>query len=169
MKVFTVINVNFDAMQDLSIGSTWSTLEEAFKDAIEDVVRVEGKDVKVHNYVIEGFQGLETVTTRLTNNNSLGSDYGISYRSSWGNYSCARMIIEREVKQAIKPISPVDLSTQSLESLIELKKQINITIEQSSPMTASDKAMYDQALAECDKWIPFREREREAQVSALEN
>jgi hypothetical protein len=97
METFIVLDINFAAMQDISIGSVYSSLEDAFDAALEDVVNKDGKDIKIHGYSIEGY---ESTDNRLTNNNSLGSDYGVSYKSSYGNYPCCRMIVKRIVKGA---------------------------------------------------------------------
>ena len=97
MDMFIVLDINFAAMQDISVGSVYSSLEEAFKVALEDVVNHSGKDIKIHNYSIEGY---ESTNNRLTNNNSLGSEYGVSYKSNYGGYPCCRMIVQRTVKGA---------------------------------------------------------------------
>lgn len=97
METFIVLDINFAAMQDISIGSVYFSLEDAFNAALEDVVNKDGKDIKIHGYSIEGY---ESTDSRLTNNNSLGSNYGVSYKSSYGNYPCCRMIVKRTVKGA---------------------------------------------------------------------
>ena len=95
MDMFIVLDINFAVMQDISVGSVYSSLEEAFKVALENVVSHNGKDIKIHNYSIEGY---ESTNNRLSNNNSLGSEYGVSYKSVYGNYPCCRMIVKRTVK-----------------------------------------------------------------------
>lgn len=91
MEVFIVVDINFKAMEDISIMGAHTSLSLAFKQAIEDVERKEGKEVFVHNHKIEGYT---TKESRVTNNNSLGSDYGVTYKSKYGNYPCARIIIK---------------------------------------------------------------------------
>jgi len=97
MDVFMILDVNFAFMQDISVGSVYSSLEEAFEVALKDVVSKDGKDIKIHGYSIEGY---ESTDDRLTNNNSLGSQYGVSYKSDYGNYPKCRMIVKRTVKGA---------------------------------------------------------------------
>ena len=95
MKVYVIINVNFEVMEETSVDSVYASLDDAFQAAIEDVESHDGKNIKLHNYVLDGY---EATQVRLTNNNSLGSQYGVSYNSYWGSYRCARMIVECEVK-----------------------------------------------------------------------
>ena len=97
MKIYMILDVNLSVMEDISVGSVYFNLEEAFKVALEDVVNKNGKDIKVHNYSIEGY---ESTNNRISNNLSLGSDYGVSYTSYYGSYPCCRMIVERTVKGA---------------------------------------------------------------------
>lgn len=96
-KIYMILDVNFDAIQDISIMGVFDNKEVAFAAALADVEQKDGKDVLIHNHTMPGYN---TTDKRLTNNNSLGSDYGISYRSYYGNYHCCRMIIERELKNA---------------------------------------------------------------------
>ena len=97
MDVFMILDINLSVMEDISVGSVYSSLEDAFEVALKDVVSKDGKDIKIHGYSIEGY---ESTDSRLTNNNSLGSEYGVSYKSSYGNYPCCRMIVKRTVKGA---------------------------------------------------------------------
>jgi len=97
MKVYIILDVNLDAMQDISVGSVYFSKEEAFSAALESVLSTSGTNIKVHNYSIEGY---DSTDRRISNNNSLGSDYGVSYKSSYGSYPCCRMIVERTVKGA---------------------------------------------------------------------
>ena len=98
MNTFTIVDYNFKAPEDISIGASYTTLEKAFEVALSDVVGVNGKNITLHNApkCIEG--DYTRIDSRLTNNNSLGTPYGISYYSNWGNYPCSRMIMKREVK-----------------------------------------------------------------------
>lgn len=93
--VFLMLDVNFQVMDDIQIVGTFSSLESAFAHAYADITSKNGKNLKVHNYQIEGE---ETTIHRLSNNNSLGSQYGISYKSYYGDYRCCRMIIPQRVK-----------------------------------------------------------------------
>ena len=97
MDVFMILDINFAVMQDISVGSVYSSLEEAFKVALKDVVSKDGKHIKIHGYSIEGYESTDNI---LTNNNSLGSQYGVSYKSNYGNYPSCRMIVKRTVKGA---------------------------------------------------------------------
>jgi hypothetical protein len=96
MEIFIIVDVNFKVMEDISVMSTHTSLELAFRQAIKDVEQKEGKDIFVHNHKIEGYT---TKESRVTNNNSLGSDYGVTYNSKYGNYPCARMIIKKTLNQ----------------------------------------------------------------------
>lgn len=95
MKIYMILDINFAVMQDISVGSVYSSLEDAFEVALKDVVSKDGKDIKIHNYSIEGY---ESTDREISNNNSLGSKYGVSYKSNYGNYPCCRMIVERSIK-----------------------------------------------------------------------
>jgi hypothetical protein len=95
MKVYMILDVNLSVMEDISVGGVYSSMEDAFKVALEDVVSKSGKDIKIHGYSIEGY---DSTDSRISNNNSLGSEYGVSYLSDYGNYPCCRMIVERTVR-----------------------------------------------------------------------
>lgn len=82
-------------MDDISIAGTFSSLKSAFEYALADIKQKHGRNLLVHNYEIEGESN---TNNRLTNNNSLGSDYGISYKSDYGGYPCCRMIVPQKVK-----------------------------------------------------------------------
>lgn len=94
--VFLVLDINFKVMDDTMVRGTFSSLNAAFANAYADITSKNGKNIKVHNYQIEGE---ETTTNRLSNNNSLGSSYGISYKSYYGDYPCCRMIIPQRVRE----------------------------------------------------------------------
>ena len=94
-RVFIVLDINFKSMVDTSFRGTFSSIEAAFEFAYNDVKLKDGKNILVHNYQIDGEQSTETY---LTNHNSLGSIYGISYNSYYGSYPCCRMIIESKIK-----------------------------------------------------------------------
>lgn len=98
-KVFIVIDVNFEVMDDISIPCVFGTLGAAFDYAIKDVENKNGKDIKLHGYspAEVSSHGYLISSSRVTNNNSLGSDYGVTYKSHYGSYPCARMIMERKV------------------------------------------------------------------------
>lgn len=95
MDVFMILDINLSVMEDISVGSVYSSLEDAFEVALKDVVSKEGKDIKIHGYSIEGY---ESTDSRISNNNSLGSEYGVSYKSNYGSYPCCRMIVKRTVR-----------------------------------------------------------------------
>lgn len=90
-----ILDINLAVMQDISVGSVYSSLEDAFEVALKDVVNKNGKDIKIHGYSIEGY---ESTDSGISNNNSLGSEYGVSYKSSYGNYPSCRMIVKRTVR-----------------------------------------------------------------------
>jgi hypothetical protein len=93
-KIFIVIDINLAITQDVSIPCVFGNIEDAFKYALDDVIKKDGRDIKVHGCEIEGYI---STTDRISNNNSLGSNYGVSYKSYYGGYPCARMIMERKV------------------------------------------------------------------------
>ncbi len=79
------------------IKGTYSTLEDAMKASLEDVISKQGKNIKSHGFEIEG---IEYTNNRISNNMSLGSNYGVSYNSNYGNYPCCRMVIPQKIKGA---------------------------------------------------------------------
>jgi hypothetical protein len=93
--VYLVLDINFKVMDDISVMGTYASLDVAFAEACAEVKSVNGKNILFHNYFTKGE---ECVLARLTNNNSLGSDYGISYNSEYGNYPCCKMITPQKVK-----------------------------------------------------------------------
>jgi len=97
MKVYIVLDVNFAAMQDTSVGKVYLSKEEAFNNALDHVLYEKGIDIKIHNHSIEGY---ESTDSRIVNN-CLGSNYGISYKSQYyENSPSYKMIIERILKGA---------------------------------------------------------------------
>lgn len=94
-SVFIIISVNFNAPKDTSVMAVYSSLESAMKAALEDVINCGGKNIKSHHFEMEG---IELSTLRISNNNSLGSNYGITYNSQYDGYPCCRMVIERIIR-----------------------------------------------------------------------
>lgn len=97
MKVYIVLDINLAVMQEMSVESVYLSKEEAFNNALDHVLYEKGIDIKIHNHSIEGY---ESTDSRLSNNNCLGSNYGISYKSNYGNYPCCKMIVEKILKGA---------------------------------------------------------------------
>ena len=95
--VFLVLDINFKVMEDTMVKGTYATLEDAMKASLEDVISKQGKDIICHGYQLEE---IEYTNNRLTNHNSLGSNYGVSYKSYYGNYPCCRMVIPQKIKGA---------------------------------------------------------------------
>lgn len=94
-KVYIVIDINLKVADDTSIPCIFASKADAFDYAIKNIVSVNGQNILIHNHQIAGYA---TVDNRISNGCSLGSDLGISYKSYYGSYPCARMIMEREVK-----------------------------------------------------------------------
>jgi hypothetical protein len=96
--VFLVLDINLKVMDDTSVKGTYDTLEAAMQASLEDVISKNGKNIKSHGFQIEG---IEYTNNRISNNMSLGSNYGVSYNSNYGNYPCCRMVIPQKVKSFI--------------------------------------------------------------------
>lgn len=96
--VFLVLDINLKVMDDTSVNGTYDTLEAAMKTSLKDVLSKNGKDIKCHGFQLEG---IEYTNNRISNNNSLGSNYGISYNSYYGDYPCCRMVIPQKVKSSL--------------------------------------------------------------------
>jgi hypothetical protein len=95
--VFLVLDINLKVMEDTMIKGTYSTLEDAMKASLKDVISKQGKNIKSHGFEMEG---IEYTNNRISNNMSLGSNYGVSYNSDYGNYPCCRMVIPQQIKGA---------------------------------------------------------------------
>ena len=93
--VWVVLDLNLKVMDDTSLRGTYETLESAMKESLKDILSKDGKNVKTHNFLIEG---VEYTEQRVSNNLSLGSDWGITYNSKYGNYPCCRMVIRQNIK-----------------------------------------------------------------------
>ena len=93
--VFIVVDVNLVVPIDTSIMAVFQTLQEAMQYSLDDVISHNGKNIKSHNFNMEG---IEYSKNRVSNNACLGSDYGITYNSYWGNYPCSKMVITRELR-----------------------------------------------------------------------
>lgn len=93
--VFLVLDINLKVMDDTCVRGTYNTLESAMQDSLKDVISKQGNNIKSHGFQIEG---IEYTNDRISNNNSLGSNYGITYNSFYGNYPCCRMVIPQKVK-----------------------------------------------------------------------
>lgn len=95
--VFVVLDMNLKVLEDSSIMGTYDSLEAAMKASLNDIISKEGKNIKSHGFQIEN---VEYTNNRISNNYSLGSNYGISYNSLYGHYPCCRMVIPQKVKTA---------------------------------------------------------------------
>jgi hypothetical protein len=93
--VFLVLDINLKVMDDTMVRGTYSSLEDAMEASLQDVLSKQGNDIKCHGFNIEG---VEYTNDRISNNNSLGSKYGVSYKSFYGNYPCCRMVIPQTIK-----------------------------------------------------------------------
>lgn len=96
--VFLVLDINLKVMEDTMVFGTYNTLEDAMKASLKDVISKKGKEIKSHGFQLDG---IEYTNNRISNNNSLGSNYGVSYKSYYGNYPCCRMVIPQEVKSSL--------------------------------------------------------------------
>jgi hypothetical protein len=95
--VFLVLDINLKVMEDTMVKGTYDSLEDAMKASLEDVVSKKGKDIKSHGFQLDN---VEYTNNRISNNNSLGSNYGVSYKSYYGDYPCCRMVIPQKVKSS---------------------------------------------------------------------
>jgi hypothetical protein len=95
--VFLVLDINLKVMEDTMVFGTYDTLEAAMQASLKDVLSKQGKNIKCHGSQLEG---IEYTNDRISNNNSLGSNYGVSYNSYYGDYPCCRMVIPQKVKGA---------------------------------------------------------------------
>lgn len=96
--VFLVLDINLKVMEDTSVFGIYSTLEDAMEASVKDIVSKNGKDIKCHGFQLEE---IEYTNNRISNNYSLGSNYGVSYKSFYGNYSCCKMVIPQKVKSSL--------------------------------------------------------------------
>ena len=96
--VFLVLDINLKVMEDTMVFGTYDTLKDAMEASLEDVLSKNGKNIKCHGFQLEG---IEYTNNRISNNNSLGSNYGVSYNSYYGNYPCCRMVIPQKVKSSL--------------------------------------------------------------------
>ena len=96
--VFLVLDINLKVMSDTMVFGTYDTLKDAMEASLKDVISKDGKDIKCHGFQLEG---IEYTNNRISNNNSLGSNYGVSYNSYYGNYPCCRMVIPQKVKSSL--------------------------------------------------------------------
>lgn len=93
--MYIVIDQNLNVQQDVGIMQGYNyftSLDEAFIAAIKDVEKVNGKDVLVHNWDKDTVH--TKTTNRISNNRCIGSEHGVSYKSSYGEYTCARIILK---------------------------------------------------------------------------
>ena len=96
--VFLVLDINLKVMEDTMVFGTYDTLEAAMQASLKDVLSKQGKNIKCHGSQLEG---IEYTNDRISNNNSLGSNYGVSYNSHYGDYPCCRMVIPQKVKSSL--------------------------------------------------------------------
>lgn len=99
--VFLVLDINLKVMEDTMVFGTYDTLKDAMEASLKDVLSKNGKNIKCHGFQLE-LEGIEYTNNRISNNNSLASNYGISYSSYYGNYPCCRMVIPQKVKPSVK-------------------------------------------------------------------
>jgi hypothetical protein len=93
-QVFVVLDINLKVMEDTVLRKVYNNLEDAMKESLEIVLNHDGKNIKAHGFELEG---VEYSPNRISNNTSLGSEYGITYNSKYGNYPCCLMIIPRTI------------------------------------------------------------------------
>lgn len=96
--VFLVLDINLKVMEDTMVKGTYDSLEDAMKASLEDVISKKGKSIKCHGFQLDN---VEYTNNRISNNNSLGSNYGVSYKSYYGDYPCCRMVIPQKVKSSL--------------------------------------------------------------------
>jgi len=96
--VFLVLDINLKVMNDTSVMGTYDTLQDAMQASLKDVISKNGRNIKSHGVQMEG---IDYTNNRISNNNSLGSNYGISYNSQYENYPCCRMVIPQKVKSFV--------------------------------------------------------------------
>ena len=82
-------------MEDTIVFGIYNTLKDAMEASLKDVLSKNGKHIKCHGFQMEG---IEYTDNRISNNCSLGSNYGITYNSYYGNYPCCRMVIPQVVR-----------------------------------------------------------------------
>jgi hypothetical protein len=96
--VFLVLDINLKVMEDTMVFGTYDTLKDAMEASLKDVISKNGKEIKSHGFQLDG---IEYTNNRISNNCSLGSNYGVSYKSQYGNYPCCRMVIPQKVKSSL--------------------------------------------------------------------
>lgn len=93
MEVFTLVDYNLQVAEDVSIQKSFGSLLEAMRFALELAEKRNGREITTHGYALGG----PHTDDRLTNHNSLGSEFGVSYKSQYGSYPMAIMIIQTEI------------------------------------------------------------------------
>ena len=93
--VWVVLDLNLKVMDDTSLRGTYNTLASAMEASLQDVINKDGKNVKSHNFLMKD---VEYTEKRISNGLSLGSKWGITYNSKYGNYPCCRMVIRQNVR-----------------------------------------------------------------------
>lgn len=94
MEVFTLVDYNLQHPEDVSIQpKSFVSLLKAMRYALELAEKRGGREITTRGYALGGPHSDD----RLTNHNSLGSEFGVSYKSRYGSYPMAIMIIKTEV------------------------------------------------------------------------
>lgn len=94
MEVFIVVVYNLKVAEDISIErKSFDSLPKAMQFALELAEKRSGRDITTHGYALGGPHS----DNRLTNHNSLGSEFGVSYKSEYGSYPMAIMVIKTKI------------------------------------------------------------------------
>ena len=94
MEVFIVVDYNLKVAEDISIrGKSFDSLPKAMQFALKLAEERSGRDITTHGYALGGPHS----DNRLSNNNSLGTEFGVSYKSEYGSYPMALMVIKTKI------------------------------------------------------------------------
>lgn len=104
MNVFIVLDYSFKNPEDITLASTFNTLEAAMDYALKAAMDW-GLNFRTHGYKMEGIPHSEI---RISNGCNLGSKYGITYKSGHTGNPMAMMVMERKLRCPIPEEQPLE-------------------------------------------------------------
>lgn len=99
MTAYIVVDYSFTHPQDITIMSTFSALDKAMEYCIKQAqlmdFELRPEDIKTHGIKVPGHP---FKITRISNQNNLGSNYGVTFNSTHTGNPMAMLIVERDLK-----------------------------------------------------------------------
>lgn len=95
MNVYILLDYSFEHPEDIAMSSVFSSPEAAIKVALNMVNSFHSEDIFTHGVRVDGYQYKEF---RISNHRGLGTDFGVTYKSTLTGLPMAIMVMERKLR-----------------------------------------------------------------------